>query len=76
MSWQPIRTAPQDGTDVLVFGLDAGKYPMFAAAHFEDWYEPEWITCDASKVEFSPSHWMPLPAPPSDPHAPSSPSGP
>lgn len=68
--WQPIETAPTDGTDILVFGMASGKFPMFAAVHFEDWYQPEWINCDAGNIDFYPTHWHPLPEPPiTDPHA-------
>jgi hypothetical protein len=52
--WQPIETAPQDGTDVLVFDPTSPKAPKIAL----DWYHKEegWLG--------KPTHWRPLPAPP------------
>ena len=62
MDWQPIETAPKDGTHVLGYGpMDDGTYWM------EDlyWYE----SMEAWPITFmhghgEPTHWMPLPEPP------------
>lgn len=74
--WQPIETAPRDGTPVLVF--IPAPYPehddpkMATAVYFgrkwgwEVWCLPaEWDgqVVDKSLVD-APTHWMPLPAPP------------
>ena len=66
--WQPIETAPKDGTDILVY---VGPH-QFAA-----WYHTDtesgcsmWaISTDRcneaiSFSTFLPTHWMPLPKPP------------
>ena len=54
--WQPIETAPKDGTKVLAYdGFDCVvMHWNFASG---DWYT-ESICCE----EFT--HWMPLPDPP------------
>jgi hypothetical protein len=61
-TWQPIETAPVDGTRVLLFtpgrGVDVGY-----------WYQPDrlwdrdWSSKKMARAE-PPSHWMPLPAEP------------
>lgn len=59
MNWQPIETAPKDGTEVLLFaGFDMGI--CF-------WREDETMTgwtWGLGKRFLNPSHWMPLPPPP------------
>lgn len=79
-AWQPIETAPKDGTPVLlVWHWDSGlytgiavimaswtcrKHAMLSSPH-QCQNEPD---CDMGwscyKGEFS--HWMPLPEPPND----------
>lgn len=66
-TWQPIKTAPRD-TKVIVSGFN-----------FDDPKQGRWVdsailteTGWAWNIEFSdagpypPTHWMPLPAPPTD----------
>ena len=68
--WQPIETAPKDGTSVL--GFDGIGIAIM------EWWEPEpeedgesrypsWVSYSNTGQEFlsAPTHWMPLPAPPS-----------
>jgi hypothetical protein len=65
--WQPIESAPKDGTEVLTY-REVGL--MAVAAYFE--YEPIWrpgtreagwtVTDGADLVGVT--HWMPLPSPP------------
>jgi hypothetical protein len=82
--WQPIETAPKDGTFVLL----AGRYGKFAAAWWGDahaadshepWHEPFWCwLITPGKYDpihlrddyFEATHWMPLPAPPPSSEAP------
>jgi hypothetical protein len=77
--WQPIETAPKDGSVIFVWA-EGYTWPE-AAKWFE--YDPEvteqvdafgtWIFADgvladlAGFEEGSLSHWMPLPAPPVQP---------
>ena len=62
--WQPIDTAPKDGTDILLF---TGVQTCIACyiQHDIEW----WHIDDNKHGPFplrgpSPTHWMPLPAPP------------
>jgi hypothetical protein len=64
--WQPIETAPKDGTSVLV----AGRHNYVGQARFvdRDWYEANNDPGDAwGGPLMPPSHWMPLPPAPTDP---------
>ena len=56
--WQPIATAPKDGTEALVY--DAGAI-VIALWSTEDGQSGWW---DNGIMNPSPTHWMPLPAPP------------
>jgi len=68
MEWQPIETAPRDGTPVLIWLDDEGfcvkgiwRRPPGCDEFM--WWIPE---MDAGGFH-EPSHWMPLPAPPGQP---------
>ena len=67
MTWQPIETAPRDGVSILVYddmdyfvvqwdgkGWWNGLYDI-------EFFEPVYIT---DTIE--PTHWQPLPPPPTD----------
>ena len=65
--WQPIETAPKDGTWVLVCGN--GWDVMMASYSYDGrigrgyfWGPTEWD--DYELAEQQPTHWMPLPEPP------------
>lgn len=64
--WQPIATAPKDGT--VIWGCDAvrgydGKV-VYTQSH-------EWMCVGFNQfgmdIGFYPTHWMPLPKPPVQP---------
>jgi hypothetical protein len=59
--WRLITTAPKDGTEIFVFWYESG-WPIMALASWDPiqsgWYDGEWDVC--------PTHWMPLPEPPTD----------
>jgi hypothetical protein len=62
--WQPIKTAPKDGTTILVFRPEAtGQYiPLVGSDYFDPTYNGgRWMR---SNPDTRPTHWMPLPEPP------------
>jgi hypothetical protein len=73
MEWQPIETAPKDGTHILVyFGPGCGIYQCFWSEEPFGKGIGSWCVTD-NKYEDRPlrgysegadSHWMPLPEPP------------
>jgi hypothetical protein len=68
-SWQPIDTAPKDGTEILLLT----GHGMKIGAWYDDFYskkpKPYWTWWDYSKIIMrrnQPTHWQPLPKMPSD----------
>ncbi len=59
--WQPIETAPKDGTHILVWRPDEGDRKHKAHAGICYWRKNCWYT---SRRYQQPTHWKPLPAPP------------
>ncbi len=59
--WQPIETAPTDGTEVLVYGtcFNEGEF-MLAIYQLGEWLE----TWNNDPIHFVITHWQPLPEPP------------
>jgi hypothetical protein len=68
--WHPISTAPKDGTHILLYWHSVSRRPVVG------WWSHTWGRWQAGNyfcglVMGDPSHWMPLPAPPtSRPSAP------
>lgn len=65
--WQPIETAPRDGTDILVcmtYNLGPDEWETI---QWVDWQRDPYvwpIYRTRIDIPFPPSHWMPLPAAP------------
>jgi hypothetical protein len=65
--WQPIESAPKDGTAVLIFVPDMGNWPdrpTIVTAFWNGglgWCDNAMVGC---QTYGRPTHWMPLPAPP------------
>jgi hypothetical protein len=66
--WQPIETAPTDGTRIL--GAGEGWVETLY------WTNSPWVSgggwvndvCRSDTIEYCPTHWMPIPAsPPKEP---------
>jgi len=80
--WQPIETAPKDGTAILLHGDGRTTLGNWCApsdtptikyqdgfAPEPEWeeFEPFWASWDGGFTEEHPAtHWMPLPAPPKE----------
>ena len=68
-TWQPIATAPKDGTRIICFWPNYGRHrPVVGEAC---WMAPSHLFmphfCHAGNwTPADPSHWMPLPTPPKD----------
>jgi hypothetical protein len=66
--WQPIETAPkQIGCEILAIGVNDHSDQYYDIV---SWQGHEWKTFDPETDQYSwpvepPTHWMPLPSPPS-----------
>ena len=74
MNWQPIETAPTDGSAVLVSN-GGGVWVAKHKAVFQSGYKPDspWFCLMLNKDYIpsklragKPTHWMPLPQPPEE----------
>lgn len=75
MEWQPIETAPKDGTPVLLFEWRGDPWEEPEANIFVgEWdhhrdgelYKTQWVCTEYEAFNHNPTHWMPLPPPPKD----------
>jgi len=55
MNWQPIETAPKDGTGVLVYSNGRVVSAYFSKS------QDEWLEVIHDYSFYDPTHWMPLP---------------
>jgi hypothetical protein len=62
--WQPIETAPKDGTVILVWSRRLGMLPAFFG-RTDEINPPAWHGghCRVNHID-QPTHWMRLPEPP------------
>lgn len=61
MQWMPIDSAPRDGTVVIVYRTEfKGYIPRIGEDYYKD---NKWTH---SNIYYQPTHWMPLPSPPTD----------
>lgn len=74
-NWQPIKTAPEDGTRVLAGRPTDGSHILnVATAEFTNgrWivsptaWDGDGDTGGLADLDFEPTHWLPLPQPPTD----------
>jgi hypothetical protein len=67
-NWQPIATAPLDGTRILAYGvIGLESKPGIGTVSYG--WPGEWRCEPTEATEYSPepctvTHWMPLPEPP------------
>ena len=73
VEWQPIETAPKDGTKILVNGKFNSVIAWFGADPNNGNEEEEWLSGDGDDFScgyyytpVDPTHWMPLPNPPAN----------
>lgn len=71
MNWQPIETAPKDGTHILARLHDSNTCYVIYFGGAKQRVNPRgfWrVAWDCYKLGEldQPTHWMPLPAPPKD----------
>lgn len=68
--WQPISTAPKDGSEIIVSSIDGGVFAGFWSDVPNYWGDFGWFeesdraACEATRKPFKPTHWQPLPAGP------------
>ena len=69
--WQPIETAPKDGTVILLYEPDddvKDRPQTFVGCWDEDRptrvYGTQWMCEEYDAFNHYPTHWMELPAPP------------
>lgn len=63
--WQPIGTAPQDGTYLLAIAAGQRIPAVIAWNIWNDaWADRPDPSTEARMVVHQPTHWMPLPEPP------------
>ena len=61
--WQPIETAPKNGTRIIVFRPKANEYIHHISE--DRWCKIGSTFCWArSNEKMQPTHWMPFPQPP------------
>ena len=61
--WQPMSTAPKDGTSILLFEAQEGTAGIVRLSRWRD----DTIPAGWTGSERAPSHWLPLPLPPNKP---------
>ncbi len=57
--WQPIETAPKDGT--MILAIEPKNKQRRLVVYHEDWCM--WLSVPG-RIQVRATHWMPLPAPP------------
>lgn len=66
MSWQPIETAPRDGTEVDLWSPGCGRTvdSEWKEGRWRYWGPNEFGNNDWCWLKYPPTHWMPIPADP------------
>lgn len=62
--WQPIETAPKDGTSVWAFNGEQAPMCYIAGEGYALWIWADQVLSDVDPSPEQPTHWMPLPSPP------------
>jgi hypothetical protein len=67
--WQTIKSAPKDGTKILVFGTILAAASDNPQAYLAVWSDEVWLAVDPMGYQqwaLDPTHWIPLPEVPRD----------
>lgn len=65
MEWQPIDTAPMDGTRLLLSAMIRNGQRVFIGGYDPSWSGQCWLSENHSvPAGYQPTHWMHLPANP------------
>ena len=65
MEWQPVKTAPRDGTYILIFDGETvilARWSEVCPSDREKGWPDGWY--DVGTFLYAATHWMPLPEPP------------
>lgn len=74
--WQPIETAPKDGTQILLYcnyysssNIEIGSFrndDNDKEGEEKGWFDNSYddFSCGYASTPLAPTHWMPLPDPP------------
>ena len=62
MEWQPIETAPKDGSVIIIY--EPNSWPSCAkwlVINQDDYYWEGWAYCDDALADYTPepTHWVP-----------------
>jgi hypothetical protein len=61
--WQPIDSAPKDGTRILIYEAEQGEPGTVRVSCWRN----DTIPAGWTGGEHPPTHWLPLPPPPEEP---------
>lgn len=67
MEWQPIKTAPKDGTKIFVNNIRPqrkNKSVEISVAFYKEHSRGSYWSSSPVGYVLCPTHWMPLPEPP------------
>lgn len=64
MSWQPIETAPRDGTRILLSNENRVGIGQWITNFQSGYNYNDWFSLMLNKFPYNPTHWMFLPEPP------------
>jgi len=65
--WQPIETAPRDGTAVWAYNGTQGAMMWAEFGQWEGWVWVDDLFSDADPAPYQPTYYMPLPPAPKEP---------
>jgi len=71
VTWQPISTAPKDGTEIDVWIGSERVVDVFWSHKRNAWCRSEYEQ-NFGYVDYTiqpPTHWMPIPSPPQEPQS-------